>query len=412
MPRKFLGEHINLHSDFLRPASFTLTDLDLLQIPDTPDFDDHGSGQEQEDVQDTKNLKGKRISRQFGGTIKLKKRLSSVPDLFLRDLDHLQKNVGIKLSRRPPPVLVEQSRSPLPSVSERTEVSADNSSTKRQLHPSIARASNKYIPSPLSKPPSFNFSHNYMVYPLVEQVDSHQRADLMENLQSNGMVSSQKLTEQHSHHKSEGEIIYDQILKAYMSLPEKERPSSSLLKNELERSIGRHFEPNGSLSAFKRTKCSRGFGSFPQRGCFTDKNIDAKATYPGEKELNEILPDAEYSNSSGSEPFSSGEEFSDLCSIVSSLVQSSPQKSSDDDEVYYSANESCSRLQLQKSNTDEEKISIRRLNMVRISPRLIQIDDMVSVLEEEDNDRLEIQSEIDDLIIADNSSSVYETEQE
>lgn len=80
MPRKFLGNKIEKNVDAVRPSSLTLTADDLKYIPSIPqDFED-----EDDKVLRTSNV-GNRLSKRFGGTLKLKKRLESVPELFLHD---------------------------------------------------------------------------------------------------------------------------------------------------------------------------------------------------------------------------------------------------------------------------------------------------------------------------------------
>lgn len=80
MPRKFLGNKIEKNVDAVRPSSLTLTADDLKYIPPIPqDFED-----EDDKVLRTSNG-GNRLSKRFGGTLKLKKRLESVPELFLHD---------------------------------------------------------------------------------------------------------------------------------------------------------------------------------------------------------------------------------------------------------------------------------------------------------------------------------------
>ena len=89
MPRKFLGEKIDRNTDFLRPSSLTLTADDLKVIPDFKYDDD--------DAVLSGNKAGKRLSRKFGGTMRLKQRLESVPELFLHDF---RKRRGQKLQER------------------------------------------------------------------------------------------------------------------------------------------------------------------------------------------------------------------------------------------------------------------------------------------------------------------------
>ncbi|KAH3902378.1 Dse3p SCDLUD_002198 [Saccharomycodes ludwigii] len=83
MARKFFTQKIKGSVDFIKPPSLTLTDEELAQIPDPPTFDDS----------DTTNIKSKsksngdakkatKISRKFGGTVRLEKRLSSIPIIW------------------------------------------------------------------------------------------------------------------------------------------------------------------------------------------------------------------------------------------------------------------------------------------------------------------------------------------
>lgn len=81
MPRKFLGEKIERGVDVVRPASLTLTSEDLANIPVFPSSPESDT----EDKVNYEGEKSKRLSRKFGGTIKLKQRLESVPELFLHD---------------------------------------------------------------------------------------------------------------------------------------------------------------------------------------------------------------------------------------------------------------------------------------------------------------------------------------
>lgn len=80
MRRKFLGERIDPNVDAVRPASMALTAEDLMNIPIFK-FDDQDIDYTNAD----NNKYGKRLSRKFGGTIKLKKRLESVPEILIYD---------------------------------------------------------------------------------------------------------------------------------------------------------------------------------------------------------------------------------------------------------------------------------------------------------------------------------------
>lgn len=101
MPRKFLGERINPFEDAVRPPSQLLTVDDLMNIPIFDDkIDDELKLVKDEDMIIDK--RSKRLSRKFGGTINLKKRLESVPEIFLRDFkqrSQLKNREQISLNR-------------------------------------------------------------------------------------------------------------------------------------------------------------------------------------------------------------------------------------------------------------------------------------------------------------------------
>ncbi|CCF55839.1 hypothetical protein KAFR_0A04040 [Kazachstania africana CBS 2517] len=71
--RKFSGQRIQRDVDVVRPPSLDITAEDLLQIPDVPILSP-----------DSRRIcsEGNKLSSKYGGTIRLKKRLDSVPELF------------------------------------------------------------------------------------------------------------------------------------------------------------------------------------------------------------------------------------------------------------------------------------------------------------------------------------------
>ena len=81
MPRKFLGERISSNIDAIRPASMVLTD-EMLQCIPKYNFTELDNC-EQELVHSP--YVGTRLSRKYGGTLYLKKRLQSVPALFMQE---------------------------------------------------------------------------------------------------------------------------------------------------------------------------------------------------------------------------------------------------------------------------------------------------------------------------------------
>lgn len=110
MPRKFLGQKIERGVDVLRPPSLTLTAEELYKIPPIP-----SSGSEESlilnDMNNNNNIinpqqkKLKRLSKQYGGTIYFKKRLESVPEIFLHDFKKRQNKEQDKSNHIPAQLL-------------------------------------------------------------------------------------------------------------------------------------------------------------------------------------------------------------------------------------------------------------------------------------------------------------------
>ena len=81
MPRKFLGERISSNVDAIRPASMVLTD-EMLQCIPRYNFTELDNCEQE---LDHSPYVGTRLSRKYGGTLYLKKRLQSVPALFMQE---------------------------------------------------------------------------------------------------------------------------------------------------------------------------------------------------------------------------------------------------------------------------------------------------------------------------------------
>lgn len=425
MPRKFLGQRINISKDFVRPASLTLTSEDLSHIPETCryDTDDYVFGAD---------VNCRKISRKFGGTKKLKQRLSSVPELFLYDLKKLEKKSTLKLLKEPSPPQpnnLSQRSSPLVTVKE--EQGCNTSSYHHLvLQPEItlkknnksfqSRIGNTRKPtSPLSKKPMVKSCQDILVFPATVVTESPEVTNLMSQMQhpflqnKNKTQSTKRL--RGCEEKSCGELLFDEILSAYTSLSQDQRPFSSTL--------GTHLG-------------SKNCGSLVNRSMKKDLKNDSSVHTPiirnediliGDKDILRSFPPArpvsvleenisspEYSNSSGSDPSSSGEDFSDIDSIVPNAVLVTTDSltregtdDEDDDEVYHSANDGMSTEQ---HSVFGKKASVRYISSVTITPKIVNVADLMSDDEEDqisDRGISLLQQEIEELDICDASSSMY-----
>ncbi|SCU78438.1 LAMI_0A04632g1_1 [Lachancea mirantina] len=366
MPRKYLGERIDRSHDFQRPASLTLTDLDLQNIPELPThYMEYDDGIKNSNTVEIVGQKGRRISRQFGGTIKLKQRLSSVPELFLHNFNRRQEKTD-----------------PKPSVAEGPAMHGAKSHRDR-----VRQSSSPFLTTaPRPSPPDvldLTLKTPLMVYPV--QFDT-----ALEPMQD---------AESHYSGKSEGEIIYEEIIKAYSSnrrnasepaSVDSELPRSTARPKMLKKPVTRTMHPFINLA---------------------DPLADPPFTqfvpvFDEPHDLQENISSPEYNSSGVSDPSSVEEEFSDLGSIVESLVQpatrsQSPHRSenSNDDETYFSAED----VQPLKSSAH---CSMRKLRRLIVTPKIVAMEDLVTDSQDDSDQRIE--QEVQDLEINDASSSVYD----
>ncbi|CCH59202.1 hypothetical protein TBLA_0B03630 [Henningerozyma blattae CBS 6284] len=110
MPRKFLGQRIDRNKDFIRPSSLTVTSKDLDRLPvfvPSPCSSSIKLNESHDSVVTPLNNKSQhkkslhKFSKRFGGTIRIKKRLSSVPELFLHDFKSRSEHVKEEHSPTP-----------------------------------------------------------------------------------------------------------------------------------------------------------------------------------------------------------------------------------------------------------------------------------------------------------------------
>ncbi|SCV05854.1 LANO_0H16644g1_1 [Lachancea nothofagi CBS 11611] len=404
MPRKFLGQRLSAGADYVRPASMSVTSLDLDRLPEIPcwDFPDTDT---EESVLVLPNTR-RRISGAFGGTIKLKKRLSSVPELLLHDLDQLRRKTDTSTDRGPEDRLADQenpTRKPVNEeqlqnsqriyVRQRPPLVSNRTRPRPPNHNSMA-----HVSSPLSAPPIVNQNVSVNAFPIIT-TDRNSK-----------QVGTRPL---HSRQKSDGEMLFDEILKAYCNLPEKNKPASSAIRRELEQSIGRHFDSNGSLRAFKSSKKMSQNGHFDpiirSKEAMSHPQKEEFSTPVGSAVLEEAIPGPEYTNSSGSDPSSSGEEFSDLGSIMDSLRSPQSTRSNEEADIYYSADDHMSSPRsISPQQNLARRYSLRQIRSSKVIPHKLAFEDFVGGSEDDDDNISQLQDELADLDVMDVSSSIYE----
>lgn len=309
MPRKFLGERLESGVDFMRPSSWTLTADDLDHIP--------SNGYEIDEAP-TYGI-GSRISRKFGGTVRLRKRLESVPELFLHDF---KKRPSGKRSKKPFLRRIEPLKFALPAV--REEISKPL--IQEDEIDKIFESNQVVMPVILGPPPCTVSAHD------------------------NGSVSS-------------NEKLYDEIISAYGSTghqqfqPQLNSEIDRVLEHISHKQIGKKHTP-----------------------MLEPKIYDSELAHPTTPELHppspvmlEKISSPEYTGTSSSDRWSSGDEFSDLGSAILNIDHSQV------DEEYVTASNS---LRFSKSPQLERaspgtKIDIRpmKLYKTKVLPRTFVFED-------------------------------------
>ncbi|SCU79674.1 LAFA_0B04852g1_1 [Lachancea sp. 'fantastica'] len=407
MPRKFLGNKLDRNLDFVRPASLDVTSFDLNNLPDLPDWSSK-EFVESENFLNTGN-DGRRISRAFGGTVKLKKRLSSVPELLMHRAGRLeQKEAENKDSNRafpiPKPAITKSSQQKIPVNNHQVPKDVKSADQKKILARPVVpkRASRTHASSPLAGPPIMGHHTSVMAFPAIASTSMNMR---------------------HSRSRSIGEVLFDEILTAYGALPEDQKSKSrTVVRKSYEHPVNRQLK--AAFSASK--KQSTAFFDPVIRVEDNDQQGIAQLGDVGNAEpvIEESLPSPCYFNSSGSDPSSSGEEFSDIGSIISSLKTPRSVKTHEGDdesaaEAYFSADDNltspgkvsvASSLKIQQPLS---RCSLRHVRTSQVNPIIFTLDDDLSEdcggSDEEHQDRCitDLQEELTDLEIADTSSSIY-----
>ncbi|KAL3231403.1 Protein DSE3 [Nakaseomyces bracarensis] len=356
MPRKFLGEKIDRNIDFQRPSSLTLTCEDLKCLPDF--------NLSNEDLVLAPSKNGKRLSRRFGGTMTLKQRLESVPELFLHDF---KKRSNVKEKRVPPPVrngLKTYNGLPRrkPPMRYATEIPAlinkplNNSESNDQVYIENAPMKKRAVTelgSELQRGGDFTSKiENVYLEPIVMpvQVETHYNQYLgipKEELQKYG--------------KSDSEILFDEIISAYDS---KHMKGNNVLNSEIVSMLGHvkgnnkndNSKANDSLMVPKIISAE----AEEEKKRLSINSIGTPLLQPETpSKLINIMDSPQYSN--GASISSSGDEFSD----IASSIQNSLTYSREDD--YLTALDSIPSL----ASVDDLEIAEQKTDLSPISTNLV-----------------------------------------
>lgn len=345
MPRKFLGERIDRNTDFQRPSSLTLTPDDLKYIPDF-NIDD-----EESVLPTAKN--GKRLSRRFGGTMNLKQRLESVPELFLHDF----KKRNTKSNKRVPPPVVNGLKTynglprskPMRTITEipplPKQVVKDNESHE-QFFFEKAPIKQRAVTEVALKEDLTDMIDNIYLEPLIMpvRVDNHLMIPI-EELQKYG--------------KSDSEILFDEIISAYDS---KAGKHNNVLNSEIV-SVLDHVKGKQTLMVPKIVSAE----AEEEKKRLSINSIGSPLLEPqSSTKLIPILNSPRYST--GSSISCSGDEFSD---IVSSNQNSQVDSHEDD---YLTALDSIPSL----ASVDDLDIAEQKIDLSPSSTNVIpQVENTV-----------------------------------
>lgn len=347
MPRKFLGQRIDPDVDFLRPSSVTLTADDLKHIPPFPTAP---GGIEENGFKN-------KISRKFGGTLKLKKRLESVPELFLHDLR--KKPVRSRPKKRATIKRVEPPKEVLPTLK---EVDSKPLFTDEEFN-------RIFVSRPLVMP--------VMVEPMGNSLTKH----------ANGSTTS-------------SEALFDEIISAYSPAPTRKIPK--VLDSEIDRvlahlshkQVSKKPAVTGSPTIYDPESCQ----------CATP------VLEPVSPDMFEKISSPEYTGGSSSDRWSSGDEFSEILGDVD-----------DEKFVTALNSLRSSRCSSAEVTDTKHQIQPTKLRMSQVTPTKFFVRDDQSCLSEamHDEDEVEdleipeiseihlLQEKIESIDISSASSSIY-----
>ena len=304
MPRKFLGQRIERGVDVLRPPSLTLTADDIANIPPIP-----SSGSEESlvlgDGEIPKERKVKRLSKRYGGTIYFKKRLESVPEIFLHDFKKRQQDSAPQ--KHMPADLVGVAR--MPTIKERYTQGRISPNNRRVLQRAQRQAPSAAPYRYVSERPAPPFTRSNELHPNIKARKAPYPTE--------GTLPKAEMKYHHPNYtRSTNEILFDEILEAYAadkdddsipSLDNNNMPcynKNSVLNNEVERVLEHVQKHQNMVEMQKRVKALDNI----------DENSDDSASLESAKRhakhLSDLISTQDESGEASSEAWTEGEESS------------------------------------------------------------------------------------------------------
>lgn len=375
MPRKFLGQRIEKGVDVLRPPSLTLTTEELMQIPSLPS----SSSDESFTIADNKT---KRLSRKLGGTIYFRKRLESVPEIFLHDLRKHEnaERLKQKMDNSGPKVSI------MPQILEQTSEKYVSYNEKRILQRGSRQVS-QGIPYRygIERPDTpVGTLYHERPKPIIKKL-----TDLDE---SNNTEALCKVSRQ-VHNRSTNEILFDEILDAYGDMNDNEASSSipsvaqdstkyqidnSVLHSEIERVL-KHVQKQQNV--VEMNKRIESLEKNEQEN--SDSNEDNSSVASAHiKLLSDLISSREYATESGSDSWSQN-DTSDIYSVETESNQDGYETAMDtipsslliaDLYIHDEASDTSSTSSCEKNPYKPNKRVRMKLNKVIINPVILELD--------------------------------------
>lgn len=428
MGRKFLGQRICSETDLPLAGSYNLTTNDLINIPDAYEQLRISKGNNYGRLENERVHNGSTLSHKFGGTLRIKQRLSSVPELLMRGMSQ-SKTLPKNKARNFTPVLKQNSNANFETteflsercVASRRKAVATVSDSNKKIYPPQPHRANR--PSPLTRSPICSTqeigakTNQYIAMAYTNEYTNHEGMSVVHKLQSSALPRCRNSARQ-SAIQSDSEYQLEEIMKLSIESGRDSSEKSLFLKKQFEGFVDIIHQSMRAQKTFSAKGSSNKLGEFCRPTVISENTTVEDIQNSGVISdvapfdiLQKSLPTPpDYISSSSSEE-SSGEEFSELESLVPSLKltkKSQVCSQSESDDVFHSCSENAytsSPSYLQKN------FSLRRNSELLVSTKILNTEDFYGLSEKEDDD---VCSSIIDLsnedyvtVVEDTSQSIY-----
>lgn len=426
MVRRFSGQRIVSEIDFAPPSSMLLTEEDLSNIPDAFEQLNLRESETKSNKYGALQSGGMKLSRKFGGTLRLKQRLSSVPELLLRGIE--QQKVNPTNSKTMDPKVIKNSgvssgsmRRLMPSVMEKDEIG------DRLLPKTAIRYQNfkRKASSPLSQEPIINVrkENSYIVMPVTTEIIAPS-AVLGSATSTNPEDFDNRPFLKYRERNSNSDLLLDEIMNLYTNRDVSTEDSPIIKKriddfiDTIHESLQNHKASREKDRTHKAVDMSPIIINKSSPGYVDCLKLPNTPELSPTENLEANISTPEYVTSGGSDQSSGGEEFSDLDSL--GLGFKSPVSVSD--ESFYSCSEEITKDINSPSTTSETSLmsrhfSIRNAGLTAINPKVLNITDMLGFSDEEveevtvtdspSAEYIDISDNYSTKIVDDTTSSIY-----